>query len=105
MSENRTHECPCGRVCSGPSAAAPVSLREDLANLAHRQWSGWMEHLFSKATTHVGGSVHIHSGDAERWKRQIKTPYVNLSEAEKDSDRKEADRVVEVLRSHSEAAA
>jgi hypothetical protein len=34
---------------------------------------------------------------AERWRRQMDTPYADLPEAEKESDRKEADRVLAVL--------
>jgi hypothetical protein len=32
------------------------------------------------------------------WQRQVGTPYADLSEAEKESDRKEADRVLAALR-------
>jgi len=63
-------------------------LRELLAHLAHEQWSGWTEYLLENLD-----QVHI-----EGWKRQIATPYEFLSESEKDSDRKEADRVLGVLR-------
>ena len=34
----------------------------------------------------------------ERWQRQMNTPYENLSEQEKESDRKEADRTIEAIR-------
>lgn len=33
----------------------------------------------------------------ERWRRQVATSYAELSEKEKDSDRKEADRVLEIV--------
>ena len=33
----------------------------------------------------------------ERWKRQVKTPYAELSEKEKESDRVEARKVLEAI--------
>ena len=80
--------------------AASLSLREQLAALAHEQWSGWMKHLFSLTVrSHPAGREHevIQGEVAERWKRQMRTPYAELSEAEKESDRAEADRVLDVL--------
>ncbi len=77
--------------------------REALAALAHEQWSGWMRHLFDRSTkcgnpaSLVDRSVMIHSDDVERWQRQMGTPYAFLSEEEKESDRREADRVLELL--------
>jgi site-specific DNA-adenine methylase len=73
-------------------AAAGDTLRERLAELAHRQWSGWAEHMLAR----LGGP------DADdcvtRWKRQLAASYAELSEAERDADRHEADRVIAVLR-------
>lgn len=72
--------------------------REALAALAHEQWSGWMKYLFSKCVivTYQGGErvvAEIPHWARERWVRQMNTPYDNLSEEEKESDRAEADRV------------
>lgn len=65
-------------------------LREELADLAHEQWSGWMRYLFE----------NWNDDSVARWKRQMETPYAELSREEQDSDRKEADRVLAVLRRH-----
>ncbi len=70
--------------------------REQLAALAHEQWAGWMAHLFRKCVKQDGG-WWMPAESAQRWERQVATPYVALSEAEKDSDRKEADRVLSLL--------
>jgi len=73
-------------------------LREQLASLAHEQWSGWMRYLFSKCDeAYDDGSVYIPREFVERWERQMNTPYSELPEAEKESDRKEADRVLVLL--------
>jgi hypothetical protein len=77
-------------------------LREKLAVLCHEQWIGWMKYLFSKCS-------HEQLADCEfmaavipveliaRWNRQIQTPYAELSEEEKESDRKEADKFLVLI--------
>jgi len=78
-------------------------LREELAALCHNQWVGWMEYLFSKCIelpVHIDdntGTIIIPRDYVERWKRQINTPYEELSASEKESDRKEADRFISLL--------
>ena len=81
------------------------SLREQLANLAHEQWSGWMDYLFSKCreTRPSDGEAFykecliIPRWAVDRWKKQAKTPYSELTPAEMDSDRTEADKFIAVL--------
>lgn len=73
-------------------------MREKLAALCHEQWSGWMKYLFSKCPDYTETGATIINPDYEnRWVRQMETPYAELSEAEKDSDRKEADRFLAIL--------
>ena len=69
-------------------------MREKLAALSHEQWSGWMEYLFSKCKFHHDGSWTIPNWAVARWGRQMKTSYEDLSEEEKESDRKEADKFI-----------
>jgi len=72
-------------------------MRELLAAYAHRAWSGWMSYLFSKCETQPDGRVYLPSWAVERWKRQLTTPYADLSEEEKATDRQEADCILEVI--------
>ena len=82
-------------------------MREKLAEYAHNQWSGWMEYLFSKCyTVYLEPTLQEPDGEAhlvipkwavDRWKRQMQTPYNDLSEEEKESDRKEADGMIAIL--------
>lgn len=72
-------------------------LREQLADLAHQQWSGWMEYLFSKGTVNDDGTWTMPAWAVERWRRQMQTSYAELSEQEKNSDREEADRVLALI--------
>ena len=73
-------------------------IREKLAAYAHQAWSGWMDYLFEKSTLNSDGSVTIPSWAVERWKRQMKTTYTELSESEKESDRKEADSMLQIVK-------
>lgn len=77
--------------------ASDDDRRELLADLAHRQWSGWMEYLFAKSQANQDGTVTIPAWAVERWKRQIATPYADLEEGEQESDRAEADRVLTIV--------
>lgn len=69
------------------------ALREKLAELEHDRWSGWEKYRATAAgENHVSGEANL-----ERWARQRTTPYAELSEAEKDSDRAEADKTLAVV--------
>ena len=72
-------------------------MRERLAALAHTMWSGWMNYLFSKCEFWSDGSARIPPWAVERWKRQAATPYAELPEDEKQSDRAEADKMIAIL--------
>ncbi len=72
-------------------------LREKLAELAHDQWSGWMRYLFEKGNHNHDGTWTMPSWAVNRWSQQMMTPYSELSEEEQDSDRKEADKFLNVL--------
>jgi hypothetical protein len=69
-------------------------LREVLAALAHEQWSGWLRWQLSSSEQLADGRVALRAGLAERWRRQMTTPYAELSEGERNSDRLEADLVL-----------
>lgn len=77
-----------------------TELREDLAELAHTQWAGWMWYLFSESQFNEDGTVTIPARAVDRWTRQVRTPYTELSEQEKASDRVEADKILEVFARH-----
>ena len=71
--------------------------REQLASAVHKSWSHWMQHLFANATGNPDGSVTIPAALTTRWKRQMATDYELLSESEKDSDRKQADKLLSAI--------
>ena len=76
-------------------------LRELLAALAHEQWAGWMKYLFDKAIEDGDGRIVLPALLVSRWKRQMNTAYIDLPEGEKDSDRAEADKLLNLLHSNA----
>jgi hypothetical protein len=72
------------------------SLTEGLAFYAHDAWSGWMKYLFEKSTRNPDGSVTIPKELVDRWTRQMNIEYDRLPENEKESDRKEARKMMEI---------
>ncbi len=76
------------------------------AALEHARWGRWQKHLHSKCEEirHAGGTdaeifegLLIDADDVERWERQIATDYADLSEQEKESDRKEVREYLPLL--------
>lgn len=67
--------------------------RERLAEYAHDAWSGWMRYLFSKGTFNDDGTWTMPEWAVERWTRQMDTDYHDLPEGEKETDKKEANRI------------
>jgi len=83
-------ECPPRQDLSG-------SLREYLAAYAHDAWSGWMRYLFGTGVEHKDGSFTIEAESVARWRRQMRTLYDDLPESEKESDRDEADKILDIV--------
>ena len=52
----------------------------------------------SKCMINQDGSLTIPKEFVDRWTRQINTNYIDLTENEKDSDRKEAIRIMECIK-------
>ncbi len=64
---------------------------EEGANIEHDRWARWQKYLHSRGIVDNQGEGYlcIPMGLIKRWERQIDTPYSELSESEKESDRKE----------------
>ena len=74
-----------------------MKLTELLANYAHKQWTGWMNHLFAQCTERQDGALIIPEYYVRRWKRQMETDYDCLPDNEKESDRREAEGMINVI--------
>ena len=79
-----------------------VGMRKDelieiLSDVEHTRWSGWQAYLHGKCIKNEDGSLTIPAGYAKNLKRLIKTPYSELTETEKESDRDEAKKTLDVF--------
>ena len=72
-------------------------LMEALADIEHKRWASWQQYVFDKCSV-VDGNVVIPGWAVENWKRQINTPYADLSEKEKEADRREVRKYLEVFK-------
>lgn len=75
------------------------------AALEHERWAKWQKYLHSRlyplGNSELSMNNHLKVLPTElytRWERQINTPYSELSEKEKESDRKEVRTYLPLLR-------
>ena len=76
-----------------------LKLIEPLAALAHQQWSNWMRYLFSKGRFTGDGEWIMPKSFADRWLRQMNTPFHLLPEEEQKSDYQEAEHYRDIFAS------
>ena len=72
-------------------------LFEKLADIEHERWADWQKYLHSLCDVGADCSLCIPAWQVEKAERQIKTNYKDLTEKEKDSDRKQVMRYWELI--------
>lgn len=73
------------------------ALVEDLASIEHERWAHWQRYMHGKAERRPDGALVLPAELVERWEAQIATPYSDLSEAEKESDREQVRRYLPLI--------
>lgn len=73
------------------------ALREALSDVSHSIWSHWMRWMFSVGKFNDDGTWTMPADKAERWQRQMNTPYAGLPENEKEGDREQADKIMKMI--------
>lgn len=73
------------------------AMVEAVAEECHKQWAGWTGHLLSKCLPLPSGNLILGLEWKDRWMRQVNTIYADLSEPEKESDRREARKILSAL--------
>ncbi|MDE2112683.1 MAG: hypothetical protein KGJ79_16195 [Alphaproteobacteria bacterium] len=74
-----------------------ASLVERLASIEHDRWSHWQRYLHSKCAAHPDGTLTIPKELVAQWARQSTTPYEELSDAEKNSDREQVQKYLPII--------
>ena len=69
-------------------------ILESMADCVHEVWAKWMKSVLDRCRNE-NGDLAIPYELAARWDRQIKTGYEDLSEEEKESDRKVSEVIME----------
>jgi len=88
--EVQGRDAALSRSVQRPKGARLSAGLEDVAALEHEQWAHWTRYMLDNLTPE----------NVKRWRRQIDTPYAELSDAEKMSDRVWALRVINLVSSN-----
>lgn len=72
-------------------------LMERLAAIEHDRWAHWQQYMHSRCTVGPDGSLTIPAELVERWSVQMSTPYEELPEEQRESDREQVRRYLPVL--------
>jgi hypothetical protein len=78
-----------------------TELIEQLADKEHAGWAHWMSYLFSRCNRNEHGELVIPDVLVWHWQRQIDTPYADLPEREKQSDRDEVAKILPIIEKYS----
>lgn len=70
---------------------------ERLAAIEHERWAHWQRYVHDQCERREDGALVIPAEFAGRWEAQIETPYAELSEQEKDSDRVQVRRYLPAI--------
>ena len=70
---------------------------ELLAAIEHERWCHWQRYMHSMATRNPDGSLTIPADLVSRWERLMATPYADLTEQERESDREQVRRYSRML--------
>lgn len=72
-------------------------LKDKIASLCHDQWTHWIVSLLGKGIPNADGTLTVPKDTIDRWRRQMNTPYDQLSKKEKDLDIIEADKFIKAF--------
>lgn len=70
---------------------------EHLAAIEHERWAHWQRYVHDRCARQEDGSLVVPAELAARWAAQIETPYSELSEQERESDREQVQRYLPTI--------
>ena len=68
-----------------------------LASIEHERWAHWQRYVHDQCEQLEDGSLVIPAQLVTRWELQIKTPYEELSDQERRSDREQVYRYLSLI--------
>jgi hypothetical protein len=74
-----------------------AKMLDKIAGLQHEIWSHWMKYLFEVSLQNEDGTVTIPADQVKRWKYQMSTKYLELSDDEQKSDLEQARKVMDLV--------
>jgi hypothetical protein len=74
-----------------------IGLMEKLADIEHQRWADWQKYVFSVCIEDDNCVLFIPNWARDKWNSQIMTPYKDLSEKEKESDREQVRRYLPII--------
>lgn len=72
-------------------------MMEQLAAVEHERWSHWQRYMHGKGERQPDGSLVIPPQLVTRWERLMATPYEELTNAERESDREQVRRYLQTI--------
>jgi hypothetical protein len=79
------------------SSIVPEGLLEQLSAVEHERWSHWQRYMHGKAVRNSNGTLTIPADLVSRWERLMQTPYAELTDDERESDREQVKRYLPLL--------
>ena len=65
--------------------------------MEHERWAHWQRYVHAQCGSGPDGSLTIPADLVRRWTEQMNTPYRELSDGEKDSDREQVRRYLPTI--------
>ncbi len=73
------------------------ALLEQLAAIEHERWAHWQRFMHRKGERKPDGSLVLPADLVAKWERLIETPYAQLTDKERESDREQVRRYLPVV--------
>ncbi|MFT9113838.1 MAG: hypothetical protein ABF443_06970 [Acetobacter malorum] len=70
---------------------------DTLAAVEHQRWAHWQRYMHNQGIKLEDGALLLPADLVKRWERQMDTPFEELSEDEKDSDRDQVRQYISVI--------
>ena len=73
------------------------ALLEELAAIEHERWAHWQRFMHEQGERQPDGSLVLPAELVAKWDRLIETPYAQLTDNERESDREQVRRYLPIV--------